>query len=304
MGKRILVAIPIVIVVALAVFLQGWVLAAFVAALACMCQYEIVRAMDSNGKPVVKTMSFIFTGILALLFLLTYQQNFEYYSFTWLTPTVVIALFVILIMATFIVAMFSKKHTIESVSNTIFTFVYPQMFFILFYFLILNVPAQQTGAEWFPGVMLTDRYIRTLILLLMVFLPAMFSDTVAYFIGKAFGKTKLCPSISPKKTVAGCVAGIVGGVIAAVMIWLIFDNMVYIAGHYIELQPFINYAVSGAVLAIISQFGDLSASFIKRSLNIKDFGKILPGHGGIVDRMDSVLFCIPVVFLISTMMFI
>ena len=65
--------------------------------------------------------------------------------------------------------------------------------------------------------------------------------------------------------------------------------MVYIAGHYIELQPFINYAISGAVLAIISQFGDLSASFIKRSLNIKDFGKILPGHGGIVDRMDSVL---------------
>ena len=75
-------------------------------------------------------------------------------------------------------------------------------------------------------------------------------------------------------------------------------------GHYIELQPFINYAISGAVLAIISQFGDLSASFITRSLNIKDFRTILPGHGGIVDRMDSVLFCIPVVFLISTMMFI
>ncbi|MEF9988143.1 MAG: CDP-archaeol synthase, partial [Christensenella sp.] len=95
-------------------------------------------------------------------------------------------------------------------------------------------------------------------------------------------------------TVAGCVAGIVGGIIASVLIWAVFSNVASIT-----MMPLLNYIFAGAALAVISQLGDLSASFIKRSLNIKDFGKLLPGHGGIVDRMDSVLFCIPLVFALS-----
>ncbi|MEG0256721.1 MAG: CDP-archaeol synthase [Christensenella sp.] len=294
MGKRILVAIPIVIIVALAVLLQGWALAVFVAVLACACQYEIVRAMDGNGKPIIKTVSFVFAGLMVLAFLLSFRSNQKAYSFSLLTMPFVLSVFVLLIIAAFIIAMFSKKHTMESVSNTIFTFVYPQMFFVLFYMLILNVDMGAYASEWFPEVMVSVGYFRILVLLLMIFLPAMFSDTVAYFIGKSFGKTKLCPSISPKKTVAGCVAGIVGGIIASVLIWAVFSNVASIT-----MMPLLNYIFAGAALAVISQLGDLSASFIKRSLNIKDFGKLLPGHGGIVDRMDSVLFCIPLVFALS-----
>ncbi len=296
MGKRILVAVPIVIVVALAVFLQGWVLAVFAAALACACQFEIVRAMDANGKPVVKWVSYLFAGIAAVLFLLSVQaEQAGYNSLRWLTPEVVIALFAAMTMAAFIAAMLSKRHEAKSVINTGFTMIYPQLFMILFYWIILN-----SGG----GVTQSDSYWRTLILLLMIFLPAMFSDTAAYFIGKTFGKTKLCPAISPKKTVAGSVAGVFGGVLAALLIFLVFDNMILINGHFVEMAPVANYIAAGAVLAVVSQFGDLAASYLKRALSIKDFGKLLPGHGGIVDRMDSILFCIPAVYMMTNILWV
>lgn len=304
MLKRILVAIPIVIIVALALFVQGWVLAIFAVALALLAQFEIVRAMDGNGKPVVRTVSFLFAGILAVLFLLAFGSRQAYGQFTqsYFTPGAVLTLFVILTMATFVAAMFSKRHTAQSVSNTLLTLVYPQMIMVLFYALILTVGYPSYVHDWFNVANSYDGpYVGQLIMLLMVFLPAMFSDTFAYFFGMALGKRKLCPQISPKKTVAGCVAGIIGGVIAALLIWLVFDNMVYLSGHYIEMGAFVNYAVAGGILAAISQLGDLSASFLKRSLGIKDFGKLLPGHGGVLDRIDSVLFCIPVVYLLMTM---
>ena len=155
------------------------------------------------------------------------------------------------------IAMFSRKHTADSVTNTIFTFVYPQLFMALFYMLILaNI----------------GEYYRMLVVFLMVLIPAMFSDTFAYFIGMALGKRKLCPQISPKKTVAGSIAGIIGGTVGALLITVLFWGG----------KDILYFMASGAILGTISQFGDLSASFIKRSLNIKDFGKILPGHGGIV----------------------
>ncbi|MEA5002065.1 MAG: phosphatidate cytidylyltransferase [Christensenella sp.] len=289
MLKRILVAIPIIIIVALALFVQSWVLAIFAVILACMSQFEVVRAMDGNGKPVVKWVSYLFAGLLAVDFAARFVL---YYYWGWAVAydmsRDVVVLFVIMVMLTFAASMFSEKHTAQSISNTILTLVYPQLFFVLFYMLILSVPAH--GA-----------YFRTLVLLLMVFLPAMFTDTFAYFFGMAFGKRKLCPSISPKKTVAGCVAGLAGGVVAAFLIWLVFSQWVYVDGSHVEMAPLVSYIVAGAILAVIAQIGDLSASFLKRAFTIKDFGKLLPGHGGVVDRVDSIMFCIPVVYLLSIM---
>ena len=275
MLKRILVSIPIVVIVALAAIFQSWILVILAAVLALTTQFEIVRALNGNGKRVVIFTSYLFAVVLAAFFVgffLLLQKGADYVS--WM-PVLSLSAFVILIMLTFIIAMFSRKHTADSVTNTIFTFVYPQLFMALFYMLILaNI----------------GEYYRMLVVFLMVLIPAMFSDTFAYFIGMALGKRKLCPQISPKKTVAGSIAGIIGGTVGALLITVLFWG-----GKDI---PY--FMASGAILGTISQFGDLSASFIKRSLNIKDFGKILPGHGGIVDRMDSILFCIPVVFILTT----
>jgi len=274
MGKRILVAVPIIIIVALAAIFQSWVMVALAVVLALATQFEIVRAFDTNGQPVVKCVSYAFAVVLAAFFVgffVLLQKGID--ASAWM-PVMLLSSFVVLIMLTFVVSMFSGRHDARSVSNTIFTFVYPQLFLSLFYMIILAH---------------IGNYYDMLVMFLMVFVPAMLSDTLAYFTGMALGKRKLCPKISPKKTVAGSVGGVIGGVVGAVLVTALFWGGKNVIG----------FAVTGAALGAISQLGDLSASFIKRSLNIKDFGKILPGHGGIVDRMDSILFCIPVVFILS-----
>lgn len=120
------------------------------------------------------------------------------------------------------------------------------------------------------------------------------SDSGAYFAGVYFGKRKLCPSISPHKTVEGAIGGIIVGTLSALLIGLIFKliyGQVTIYYGVMVLVAFIN--------SIISIFGDLTFSIIKRSCKIKDFGSIMPGHGGLLDRFDSVLLCIPVVYIFS-----
>lgn len=274
MGKRILSAIPVIVIVALAAIFQSWILVALAVILALATQFEIVRAFDTNGKPVVKYMSYAFAVVLAAFFVGFFVLMQKGVNASGWMPAMLIIAFVVLIMLTFIISMFSQRYDAQSVSTTIFTFVYPQLFLALFYMIILSH---------------IGNYYGMLVMFLMVFVPAMLSDTLAYFTGMAFGKRKLCPKISPKKTVAGSVGGVIGGIVGAILITVLFWGGKNVIG----------FVVSGAVLGAVSQFGDLSASFIKRSLNIKDFGKILPGHGGIVDRMDSILFCIPVVFIIS-----
>jgi len=118
---------------------------------------------------------------------------------------------------------------------------------------------------------------------LLIFLGAWISDTFAYFTGKALGKHALCPKISPKKTVEGSI----GGVLA---------NMIGFAGYALILQSFFDvhanvffFAVLGALFSVVGQFGDLFASCIKRHYGIKDYGKLFPGHGGVMDRFDSTL---------------
>ena len=120
------------------------------------------------------------------------------------------------------------------------------------------------------------------------------ADSAAYFAGSSFGKHKLCPEISPNKTVEGAVGGILGGTLSALLIGGIF-NLIYgeVTVYYGVL------VLIGFLNSIISIFGDLTFSVIKRSCKIKDFGSIMPGHGGLLDRFDSVIFCIPVVYIFS-----
>ena len=125
---------------------------------------------------------------------------------------------------------------------------------------------------------------------LLVFIFSWISDTCAYFTGVFFGKHQLCPAISPKKTIEGSIGGMIGSALLA----LLFS-------HYWHGEIIWYYAVFGLVGSAISQAGDLIASMFKRQSNIKDYGKIIPGHGGVLDRFDSILFVLPVVYLITLM---
>jgi len=124
------------------------------------------------------------------------------------------------------------------------------------------------------------------------------SDVFAYFTGSLFGKHKIVPHISPKKTVEGCIGGAIG--CAGVMVlffWLFMDHFVDTSMGRPALLMFA--AGIGIVLSIVSQLGDWMASAIKRWAGIKDFGKILPGHGGLLDRFDSAFFTLPVAFALA-----
>ena len=125
------------------------------------------------------------------------------------------------------------------------------------------------------------------ILIWMLFISAWSTDTFAYFAGKALGKHKLCPAISPKKTVEGSVGGIVG----CIAIILIYS---YACAAYTGYSlNCLNAVLFACAASVVSQFGDLAASCIKREHGAKDYGNLIPGHGGILDRFDSTLLIAP-----------
>ena len=143
------------------------------------------------------------------------------------------------------------------------------------------------------------------ILLILCF--AWGGDTCAYFAGRAFGKHKLCPRVSPKKTVEGAVGGVLGtmlfGVIITVIYSVVADRTEAFTRSNIGVSMYLIIALLGVVAAVLGIYGDLFASVVKRQCGIKDYGTIFPGHGGILDRFDSVMFIAPFVSMAITAVF-
>ena len=139
-----------------------------------------------------------------------------------------------------------------------------------------------------------DKYIKTdgIFFILFGFFCCWLSDTFAFFAGKFFGKHKLSPVISPKKTVEGAIGGVIGTALLNVILFLVFRKF-FDLSQGITLPAIIIFSVC---LSVISIFGDLAASTIKRHHGIKDFGNLLPGHGGVMDRFDSSCFVFPVLY--------
>lgn len=123
------------------------------------------------------------------------------------------------------------------------------------------------------------------LMLWLIVITAFGTDIMAYFSGYLLGKHKLCPHISPKKTIEGSIGGVLGSVILSGLFgWFFLPDLL------------IHCLVIGVLGGIVSQFGDLTASIFKRKMGIKDYGHLIPGHGGILDRFDSVLFTGPMVY--------
>ena len=122
---------------------------------------------------------------------------------------------------------------------------------------------------------------------LLTFICAWVTDIFAYFTGRFFGKHKLIPAVSPKKTVEGAIGGVVFCVISTVLFGFIIEK--FFNEYGITSANYLMLAISGVFISVVSQTGDLIMSVIKRHYGIKDYGKLFPGHGGILDRFDSVL---------------
>jgi len=167
----------------------------------------------------------------------------------------------LLIVLTLIIFLFIKKMTIEDVALTIIGVLYIP--FLLHHIALLD----NTKYIW------------------LIFIISFGTDTFAYFVGVSIGKKKLCPQISPKKSVEGAIGGILGSILLS-----------YIYAIYMQIDDIAKILVLSFLASIISQFGDLIASKIKRSIGIKDYGKLMPGHGGILDRFDSIILAAPVIY--------
>ena len=139
------------------------------------------------------------------------------------------------------------------------------------------------------------------IALLLIFVISPFTDTMAYFTGMVYNKIrkgqakKLCPNLSPKKTQAGAIGGLIGGAVGGILVYLIFRPEICLG------LPLLVFAIIGLIASVLTQIGDLFESFIKRKVGLKDMGKIMPGHGGVMDRIDGITFAslfIYIVFLV------
>lgn len=187
---------------------------------------------------------------------------------------------------------FKAEMELKDLLATIFSLIYPMTLVSLAFALSLSreFPCGGTFAISFA-----------------IFLPV-FSDTFAYLVGSTLGKRKLCPSISPKKTVAGAIGGLLGSVLCAVTFFLLFDLYAVIPVGYVSFSDSVAvravvFVVLGIVGGVLAEIGDLAASRIKRTINIKDFGNIFPGHGGVLDRLDSIMFTLVMLFTAFTFMY-
>lgn len=185
---------------------------------------------------------------------------------------------------------FKAEMELKDLLATIFSLIYPMALVSLAFALSREFPCGGTFAISFA-----------------IFLPV-FSDTFAYLVGSTLGKRKLCPSISPKKTVAGAVGGLLGSVLCAVTFFLLFDLYAVIPVGYVSFSDSVAvravvFVVLGIVGGVLAEIGDLAASRIKRTINIKDFGNIFPGHGGVLDRLDSIMFTLVMFFTAFTFMY-
>ena len=163
-----------------------------------------------------------------------------------------------------------------------------------------NLATLVMGLIYIPYFLSHIIYIRNMelgnVYIWLVFVGAFLTDTCAYFVGCAIGGKKLCPSISPKKTVAGAIGGVVGCGLSFILFGIIINSFFAGSLHGAKLS-FEKLFALGLMISVISQIGDLVASILKRQCGIKDFGKLLPGHGGILDRCDSIILVAPAIFL-------
>lgn len=236
------------------IFLGGPWLKGFTIVLSAFGLYEFYNALKQKQFNPISIVGYV----LLAIFYIT-KNDFE-------------ALMFLVIIATFIllcVPIINLKYTFIDVAITLLGFIYVA---VLFSFIpLVNTKAHGAYLVW------------------LIFIGSWLADTSAYYAGKNFGKRKLCPEVSPKKTVEGSIGGFLGSAIGCGVFGIIVSS-------FVPEVAIIHYFLIGALCGVMGQFGDLVASSVKRYVGIKDYSNLIPGHGGILDRFDSILFNATVVF--------
>jgi len=205
---------------------------------------------------------FSFIGyLLCIVYYLTLGKNIDY-KFTFF-----VIVFSVLIM--FCITILDNKYNVIDISITLLAFLYIAVFFSF--------------------IVLVDNKVYGNYYVWLIFISSWICDTCAYYTGRFFGKKKLCPKISPNKTVEGSIGGLLGSIISSG----VFGAFIIPRGVPVSL---IHFIIIGIICGVFSQIGDLTGSSYKRFVGVKDFGHLIPGHGGILDRFESTLFSGIIVF--------
>ena len=241
------------------IFLGGLPLKILTIILSILGMYEFYRAVR---KKEFKPLDII--GYLMLVLYYVFSNRFDILAFIIILGT----------MLVLIVPVINLKYTFIDSAITVLGFIYVGVFFSFLYL----VASKYNGAYY----------------VWLIFIGSWITDTAAYYSGRLFGKTKLCPKVSPKKTVEGSIGGLVGAMIFSGIYGIIISN-------YTDTFAIYHFFIIGALCGILSQFGDLVASSVKRYVDVKDYSHLIPGHGGVLDRFDSILFSGIVVFTYLTL---
>ena len=278
MVKRIITAAILIIIMSLGIWFQGWLLRALLLLGMLMSTSEMYRAFRKIGYDPVRWSGYAYCVLAVLAQAYHAQLTGRVSLFQSISPPM-FALIVGLLLAMTVIIL-KGKVAFDSLMITVFPMLYPGLFFSL----IITLQDLPT------------RVVSTLALILTFFIASV-NDTFALFVGLRFGKHRLAPEISPKKSWEGSVAGLISSVGFAVLVPWIIQRMAAVFPEIAAqlqiapLPPLWAFAVLGLVAGALSQVGDLVASLVKRHCGIKDFGTIFPGHGGMLDRMDGILFC-------------
>lgn len=265
--ERLIIGIGGAAFVCLVLLSENIMLNIAVSIIALMGLTEIFLAFDYFKKNIILTLFGYVASIAILFFNISTDLNN-----TPMLQGIIFTLFVYVVVLCFYMVLSHPKTTLADVSVNFFSVIYVVLF--LSHLILIRKGADGKLIIWIPLII------------------AWLSDTMAFTFGKLFGKHKLIPAVSPKKTIEGAVGGVLGGALFMLIYGVV---CMYFTDKSVNL---INMCIIGAVGSVISQFGDLVASCIKREHNIKDFGNILPGHGGILDRFDSVIVAAPFVYYI------
>ena len=258
---RLISGIVLVAVALLTICSGGWILYGTLTIVSLIGMFELYRAVkvQKQGENLLAVVGYL--GVILHYILLSLGYS-EY---------AMMNLIIVLIAMMFVYVFSYPKYHAEQVMAAFFSVVY-------------------------VGVMLSYIYQTRMIrdgafLVWLIFLCSWGCDTCAYCVGMLLGKHKLAPVLSPKKSVEGAVGGVAGAALLGFLFATVFG------GKMTELMyPRLACTLACAIAAVISQIGDLAASAIKRNHDIKDYGNLIPGHGGILDRFDSMLFTAPAIF--------
>lgn len=265
--KRVLTALigfPIVIV--LLVFGNKYVFDITMALIAIISMNEYIKCVSKKAK-VISWISYLSVATIALIHIVP-NPIIEMCS-TFGIPVLLLILFLHVIIT-------NMKITFEQITYTLMGICYILGFIV-----------------FIPLIYGTDGDISGKMLVWYVLGASWGTDVFAYIIGKRIGKTKFS-KVSPNKSIEGCVAGVLGTIIINLGFTFLFNNCMNMEISYLAI------GIISIVLSFVGQVGDFSASVIKRSFEIKDFSELFPGHGGMIDRIDSVMYIAPFAYLLLT----